>query len=104
MALVYKKEDFPKLLREIYKFKLLEDINLFILKFCGSEENNVIYDIDIADKKFEINNIRLAIEIVKELQEEIQKMGWNCFLCFGDTGLCIYDKKIPAQVSGQLQS
>ena len=53
----------------------------------GNESD--FYDLDAFNRKH-VKNMTQTHEMVKEIREELHRLGWKTDLGFGDTGLYIY--------------
>lgn len=97
------KSSFSEQLHKFYLTKLLEDLSIFILKFCSNDKITQVFDLDIFDKKNEIYDLKLTLEIVQKAIIILQEKGWKTFLCYGNTCLAIYDQVAPDSILGQME-
>ena len=102
-----QKDFFVYTLRGEYTQKLRKELRLYILRYCGNKENKQQYtppfDIDIFDKKMEINDIKYTISLVDEAIEWLKTFGWKADYCYGGTCLSIYDTKLPDNIESQIE-
>lgn len=95
-------KEFPAHLKPGNKQKL-DEVNLNRLKcylrrdlyeHVISHEESDYFSLDEFNQR--VNNMETTKKLVGEVMKELQKLGWNCVLSFGGTGLFIYADKKPA--------
>lgn len=79
------KDNFQKIFYDRVKCYLRRDIFEHIL----SHDENDYFSLDDFNRQ-RVDDMELVKKMTGELMDELKKIGWNCKLSFGDTGLFIY--------------
>lgn len=82
---VSNKANFANMRRKFLKEKMRKHIRGMMLE--GNESD--FFDLDNFNRKY-VKDTALASELVQEISEELQELGWKTFLGFGGTGLYVY--------------
>lgn len=86
-------QEFNIYLENYYKQILRDELELMILK----QKENDYFDIEIFRKKNDLS-LEIVSKLLSEILEELTSLGWNWKLCYGNTGLYIYDKTPPPTI------
>jgi len=86
-------ENFGKYLNEYHKNLLRKELELMILK----NKNDDYFDIEIFRKKNDIS-LEIMNELLSEILGELETLGWKWQLCYGNTGLYIFNDKPPSTI------
>ncbi len=86
---VANKENFPEMNYNRLKCYLRREIFEHVISHSEEE----YFDLDVFTKR--VNNLETCQKMLKELAIELEKLGWHCKLCFGDTGMFIYSTENP---------
>lgn len=78
----------------IIRIKSLLRQEIYDLLLTRKDENSYV-DLDIFLMKHCNRKVCILEAIIKDIREELQNLGWNTKLGFGDTGLFIYSTENP---------
>jgi hypothetical protein len=95
-------KEFPKSLNVKYKDRFpeihLNRMKCYLRKSLYehiiSHEEKDYFSLDEFNSKFNCK-MEITQNILSQLIPELQKLGWNCTLSFGNTGLFIYNENKP---------
>jgi hypothetical protein len=94
---VKNKEFFNEYLYERNICYMRRDIYDLILR--GDE--NDYFDLTKFNEN-RVNDIEITNKMIKTIIQELYRYGWNCKLCYGDTGLYIYSDTVPIGCGDEL--
>lgn len=88
---VKNKSNFSQLHYERTLCYLRRDLYEHIIR----EDENSYFELENFGKKYKLKSEDLQ-KMVQKIIKELEKLGWNCKLSFGDTALFIYStEKLP---------
>jgi hypothetical protein len=83
--------EFSKYINEQNKILLRKELEQMILK----NKNGDYFDIEIFRKKNDIS-LETMTEMLSEILGELETLGWKWQLCYGNTGLYIFNENPPS--------
>ena len=87
------KNIFPELFYNLMISQLRQEIYKHVI----SHNENDYFSLDKFIKK--VDNKELSKRMVNEIMSELEQLGWNCKISFGDTALFIYSgNNIPVSL------
>ena len=89
---IENKEHFSEYIYKRWKCYLRRDITEHML----ANEEKDYFDLDKFVETHAIKDRELAQKMLREIEEELNKIGWKTTISFGGNGMFIYADKKPA--------